>query len=172
MIALTFRGRIEPSYNRGLEQDTKMERKTRFELATPSLARRCSTTEPLPLTAPPGGVPDCCALIIIIANIRRAVAIAWAAQLWHGLGRPHPFGKLRTGLALPQREMEPLEDTAQDPGAVSHRVGRGYNECKRRTLRRDGRVDDGGGLENRYAGDCIVGSNPTPSATLPSHIVS
>src|SRR5947209_14988011 len=27
-----------------------MERKTRFELATPSLARRCSTTEPLPLT--------------------------------------------------------------------------------------------------------------------------
>ena len=32
-------------------------------------------------------------------------------------------------------------------------------------LRRDGRVDDGGGLENRYAGDCIVGSNPTPSAT-------
>jgi hypothetical protein len=26
-----------------------MERKTRFELATPSLARRCSTTEPLPL---------------------------------------------------------------------------------------------------------------------------
>jgi hypothetical protein len=27
----------------------KMERKTRFELATFSLARRCSTTEPLPL---------------------------------------------------------------------------------------------------------------------------
>src|SRR3990172_143228 len=26
-----------------------LERKTRFELATPSLARRCSTTEPLPL---------------------------------------------------------------------------------------------------------------------------
>ena len=26
-----------------------MERKTRFELATLSLARRCSTTEPLPL---------------------------------------------------------------------------------------------------------------------------
>ena len=34
-------------------------------------------------------------------------------------------------------------------------------------FRRDGRVDDGGGLENRYAGDCIVGSNPTPSATTP-----
>ena len=33
-------------------------------------------------------------------------------------------------------------------------------------------MDDGGGLENRYAGDCIVGSNPTPSATLSSHIVS
>ena len=32
----------------------KMERKTRFELATPSLARRCSTTEPLPL--PPFGM--------------------------------------------------------------------------------------------------------------------
>ena len=29
---------------------------------------------------------------------------------------------------------------------------------------RDGRVDEGGGLENRYTGDCIVGSNPTPSA--------
>ena len=30
--------------------------------------------------------------------------------------------------------------------------------------RRDGRVDEGGGLENRYTGNCIVGSNPTPSA--------
>ncbi len=28
-----------------------MERKTGFEPATPSLARRCSTTEPLPLAA-------------------------------------------------------------------------------------------------------------------------
>ncbi len=27
-----------------------LERKTRFELATPSLARTCSTTEPLPLS--------------------------------------------------------------------------------------------------------------------------
>ena len=26
-------------------------------------------------------------------------------------------------------------------------------------------MDDGGGLENRYAGDCIMGSNPIPSAT-------
>ena len=26
-------------------------------------------------------------------------------------------------------------------------------------------MDEGGGLENRYMGDCIVGSNPTPSAT-------
>ena len=25
-------------------------------------------------------------------------------------------------------------------------------------------MDEGGGLENRYTGDCIVGSNPTPSA--------
>ena len=32
-------------------------------------------------------------------------------------------------------------------------------------------MDDGGGLENRYAGDCIVGSNPTPSATQSSHNV-
>ena len=32
--------------------------------------------------------------------------------------------------------------------------------------RRDGRVDEGGGLENRYMGDCIVGSNPTPSASF------
>ena len=31
----------------------KLERKTRFELATSSLARRCSTTEPLPLYAVP-----------------------------------------------------------------------------------------------------------------------
>ena len=28
-------------------------------------------------------------------------------------------------------------------------------------------MDDGGGLENRYTGDCIVGSNPTPSASYP-----
>ena len=27
-------------------------------------------------------------------------------------------------------------------------------------------MDEGGGLENRYTGDCIVGSNPTPSAIL------
>ena len=55
MIALTVpRAEWNARYKRRLEQDTKMERKTRFELATPSLARRCSTTEPLPLTAPPG----------------------------------------------------------------------------------------------------------------------
>ena len=29
---------------------------------------------------------------------------------------------------------------------------------------RDGREDDGGGLENRYTVTGIVGSNPTPSA--------
>ena len=27
-------------------------------------------------------------------------------------------------------------------------------------------MDEGGGLENRYTGDCIVGSNPTPSARI------
>ena len=27
-------------------------------------------------------------------------------------------------------------------------------------------MDEGGGLENRYMGDCIVGSNPTPSASV------
>ena len=32
------------------------------------------------------------------------------------------------------------------------------------TIRRDGREDEGDGLENRYTGNCIVGSNPTPSA--------
>ncbi len=26
-------------------------------------------------------------------------------------------------------------------------------------------MDEGGGLENRYTGNCIVGSNPTPSAS-------
>ena len=26
-------------------------------------------------------------------------------------------------------------------------------------------MDEGGGLENRYMGNCIVGSNPTPSAS-------
>ena len=31
-------------------------------------------------------------------------------------------------------------------------------------IRRDGREDEGDGLENRYTGNCIVGSNPTPSA--------
>ena len=30
---------------------------------------------------------------------------------------------------------------------------------------RDGREDDGGGLENRYTFTGIVGSNPTPSAS-------
>ena len=33
-------------------------------------------------------------------------------------------------------------------------------------------MDDGGGLENRYAGDCIVGSNPTPSATFLSPTIA
>ena len=32
--------------------------------------------------------------------------------------------------------------------------------------RRGGRVDEGDGLENRYRGNSIVGSNPTPSASL------
>ena len=27
-------------------------------------------------------------------------------------------------------------------------------------------MDEGGGLENRYMGNCIVGSNPTPSASF------
>ena len=27
-------------------------------------------------------------------------------------------------------------------------------------------MDEGGGLENRYMGNCIVGSNPTPSASV------
>ncbi len=27
-------------------------------------------------------------------------------------------------------------------------------------------MDEGDGLENRYTGNCIVGSNPTPSAKL------
>ncbi len=34
------------------EPGVNVERKTRFELATFSLARRCSTTEPLPLMVP------------------------------------------------------------------------------------------------------------------------
>jgi hypothetical protein len=32
--------------------------------------------------------------------------------------------------------------------------------------RRDGRVVDGGGLENRWTGNGPGGSNPSPSATL------
>ena len=36
--------------------------------------------------------------------------------------------------------------------------------CYHYLARRDGRVDDCGGLENRCAGDGTVGSNPTPSA--------
>ena len=43
--------------------------------------------------------------------------------------------------------------------------GAGGTRGRAAALRRDGRGDYGGGLENRYAGDCIVGSNPTPSAT-------
>ena len=37
----------------------EMERKMGFEPTTLSLARRCSTTEPLPLTAPAGNLPWC-----------------------------------------------------------------------------------------------------------------
>ena len=33
-------------------------------------------------------------------------------------------------------------------------------------MRKGGRVVEGTGLENRHAGDRIVGSNPTPSAKL------
>ena len=61
--------------------------------------------------------------------------------------------------------------------AQSERRGRGQaieaqsTRVNNHRFRRDGRVDDGGGLENRYAGDCIVGSNPTPSATLVSNSV-
>ena len=67
-------------------RDKEMERKTRFELATPSLARRCSTTEPLPLAAPPGRCPPL-RTTIIIANIGRAVAIPLAANFRRGLGQ-------------------------------------------------------------------------------------
>jgi hypothetical protein len=42
------RGFADPRLNHLATSPQKMERKTRFELATPSLARRCSTTEPLP----------------------------------------------------------------------------------------------------------------------------
>ena len=31
-------------------------------------------------------------------------------------------------------------------------------------------MDEGGGLENRYMGNCIVGSNPTPSANHILHL--
>ena len=32
-------------------------------------------------------------------------------------------------------------------------------------------MDEGGGLENRYMGNCIVGSNPTPSAIFKAKLV-
>src|SRR3954454_8934433 len=41
--------RTQAAHRLSHSEGTKMERKTRFELATFSLARRCSTTEPLPL---------------------------------------------------------------------------------------------------------------------------
>ena len=44
--ALEGRCSIQLSYERLYNK--KLERKTRFELATLALARRCSTTEPLP----------------------------------------------------------------------------------------------------------------------------
>ena len=37
-------------------------------------------------------------------------------------------------------------------------------QVNNRSTRRDGRADEGGGLENRYSRKWIVGSNPTPSA--------
>ncbi len=33
-------------------------------------------------------------------------------------------------------------------------------------VRRDGRVVEGGGLENRWRGNSLLGSNPSPSAIL------
>ena len=34
------------------------------------------------------------------------------------------------------------------------------------TIRRDGRMDERDGFENRYGGNLIVGSNPFPSASF------
>jgi hypothetical protein len=41
-----------------------------------------------------------------------------------------------------------------------------------RESRRDGRVAEGARLESVYTGNRIVGSNPTPSASAPSHSVN
>ena len=50
-------GVADPCLTTWLWRLIKLERKTRFELATLALARRCSTTEPLPLmVVPKGGI--------------------------------------------------------------------------------------------------------------------
>ena len=51
-------------------------------------------------------------------------------------------------------------------GKPSHQVGL---FCVVNLSRRGAGVVERGGLENRYAGDCIEGSNPSPSASLPFH---
>ena len=52
------------------------------------------------------------------------------------------------------------------PAHKKLRIARGRKAQMRRArnIRRGGRVVEGTGLENRQAGDRLVGSNPTPSA--------
>ncbi len=63
------------------------------------------------------------------------------------------------------------------PRGWLHRVSAGCNAAERRYIalasrvRRGGRVAEGARLESVYTGNRIVGSNPTPSASLLLHAV-
>ena len=79
-----------------------MERKTRFELATPSLARRCSTAELLPRGAParPAGCVCWCRGGDLNSYARKGTTPSrWRVCLFHHLGRSRGTNQRATAVA-------------------------------------------------------------------------
>ena len=108
-------------------------------------------------------------LILAVANL--------SVKLKRACGKPRatpergsPAGVFAAGLVIPFRITGMEINLALSRRPVGHGRGTGYNIADGLgmttgpTPRRDGREDEGDGLENRYTGNCIVGSNPTPSA--------
>ena len=73
----------------------------------------------------------------------------------------------RVGDARTWRALVALQPISRDRRlAGCHCLGAGSLYCGPRCARRDGRVAEGARLESVYTGNRIVGSNPTPSATM------
>ena len=66
---------------------------------------------------------------------------------------PHVLGSWSSVLGAPSRRNRYVHRTKH----------RGLGTCE---MRRDGRVVEGGGLENRCGGNSTLGSNPSPSANV------